>query len=308
MLHQSPSDLRPISIATGRRPFLWSAPRRTFPEFADPALTSIKSHMAGGLIAQTQPKGCGTTSGQPFARPPSRTLSTAGLTSAFLDADQSRWWRARISSPSYSAKREGMMGFPLARAALVAVQAGVNLSAAVADSIVPDAISYTYNRDETDDAQICEITLDMQNPATPELVEFTAFAGYDKSNESIAIGFIMMAAHQPLSEELQLLDLSAATFTSPIFRSVDHMDYEVHKDGGIMAATLDRVVARDFLQAFVGGDFELTLATAGSGSTWSYKISAAPPTEVQNSFARCLEELLRPSVSLLNEAGGPIAL
>ncbi|BCM20901.1 hypothetical protein [Mesorhizobium sp. J8] len=201
------------------------------------------------------------------------------------------------------------MKSPIARAVLVAGVAGIIPSAALADPIVPDAVSYAYNFDETNDAKICEITLDMQNPATPELVEFTAFAGYDKSNASVAIGFItMMAAHQPMSEELQLLDLSAATFTSHTFRSADDMDYEVHKDGGIMAATLDRVVARNFLQAFVGGDFELTLATAGSGSTWSYKISAAPPAEVQNGFAKCLEGLLRPSVSLLDGADGLLAL
>ncbi|RWB73033.1 MAG: hypothetical protein EOQ50_18930 [Mesorhizobium sp.] len=203
-------------------------------------------------------------------------------------------------------EKGGMVRSLFARAALIAGLAGINMPVAVAGTIVPDAIGYTYNLDETDDAKICEITLDMQNPATPELVEFTAFAGYDKSNASVAIGFITMAAHQPLSEELQLLDLSAATFTFHTFRSADDMDYEVHKDGGIMAATLDRVVASNFLQAFVGGDFELTLATAGS--TWSYKISAAPPAEVQNGFAKCLEELLRSSVSLLDEAGGYIAL
>ncbi|RWM22788.1 hypothetical protein [Mesorhizobium sp.] len=194
-----------------------------------------------------------------------------------------------------------------ARAALIAGLAGVNVSAVVADAIVPDVIGYTYNLDETDDAKICEIILDMQNPTTPELVEFTAFAGYDKSNASVAIGFITMAAHQPLSEELQLLDLSAATFTSRTFRSADDMDYEVHKDGGIMAATLDRVVASNFLQAFVGGDFELTLAIAAS-ATSSYRISTAPPAEVQNGFAKCLEELLRPSVSLLHGADDVIAL
>lgn len=201
------------------------------------------------------------------------------------------------------------MRFLFASAALIAILAGVNASAAVAETIVPEAISYTYNLDETDDAKICEITLDMQNPTAPELVEFTAFAGYDKSNESVAIGFITMAAHQPLSEELQLLDLSAATFTSPTFQSADDMDYEVHKDGGIMAATLDQVVASSFLRAFIGGDFELTLATAGPQSTKSsYRISTAPPAEVQNGFAKCLEELLRPSVSLLHGADDLTAL
>lgn len=206
-------------------------------------------------------------------------------------------------------EREGMMRSLFARAALIAGLAGMNMPVAVAGTIVPDAIGYTYNLDETDDAKICEIILDMQNPATPELVEFTAFAGYDKSNESVAIGFITMAAHQPLSEELQLLDLSAATFTSPTFRSVNDMDYEVHKDGGIMAATLDRVAASNFLQAFIGGDFELTLATAGPQSTnFSYKIYTAPPAEVQNGFARCLEDLLRPSLSLLHGADDLTAL
>lgn len=202
-----------------------------------------------------------------------------------------------------------MMRSLFARAALIAGLAGMNMPVAVAGTIVPDAIGYTYNLDETDDAKICEIILDMQNPATPELVEFTAFAGYDKSNASVAIGFITMAVHQPLSEELQLLDLSAATFTSHTFRSADDMDYEVHKDGGIMAATLDRVVASNFLQAFVGGDFELTLATAGAaGATSSYRISTAPPAEVQNGFTKCLEELLRPSVSLLHGADDLTAL
>lgn len=111
-----------------------------------------------------------------------------------------------------------------------------------------------------------------------------------------------MAAQEPLSQELQLLDLSGAAFTSPTFRSVD-MDPEVHKDGGIMAMTLERLVASSSLQAFIGDDFELTLAKAGPQSARSsYGICMAPRAEVQNGFAKCLEELLRPSVSLLHGA------
>lgn len=196
----------------------------------------------------------------------------------------------------------------IARAAIVGGLAGVSMSAAVADAVIPDATSYTYNLAETDDAKVCEIRLDAQNLTTPELVEFTAFAGYDKINETLVTGFITMAAHQPTSGKLQLLDLSGAAFVSHTFRSANDMDYEVHKDGGVMVATVNRVVATKFLLAFVGGDFELTLATAGSESEWSYKISAPPPAEVQNSFAKCLEELLRPSVSLRGGAEDLVAL
>ncbi|MGB3390425.1 MAG: hypothetical protein WBA88_20875 [Pseudaminobacter sp.] len=171
---------------------------------------------------------------------------------------------------------------------------------ATADLITPKSIVYAYDREENAEAKLCEIRLDVESPTSPELVEFTAFAGYGKLDDSIAIGFIAMAAEQVSPDEFALVEISQATFTSQTFRSAEDMDYEVYNDSGVMSATLDAVAAGNFLRAFVGGDFVLTLAIAESeGTKLSYRISEGPAADIQDRFAICLEQLIPRAVSRL---------
>jgi hypothetical protein len=184
--------------------------------------------------------------------------------------------------------------------ALLGSLVGLSTPGATADIITPKSIMYTFGRDENAEAKLCEIILDVESPISPELVEFTAFAGYGKSDDSIAVGFITMAAKQVSSDEFALVEISEATFTSQTFRSADDMDYEVQKDGSVMSATLDAAAAGDFLRAFVGGDFVLTLAIAEpEGTKLSYRIAEGPPADIQDGFAMCLEQLIPRAISRL---------
>ena len=185
-------------------------------------------------------------------------------------------------------------------AALLGSLLGLTTPGATADLITPKSIVYAYGREENAEAKLCEIRLDFKSPTSPELVEFTAFAGYGKSDDSIAVGFIAMAAEQVSPDELALVKISQATFASQTFRSAEYMDYEVHKDGGVMSATLDPTAAGDFLRAFISGDFVLTLAIAEpEGTKLSYRISEGPAADIQDRFAICLEQLIPHAVSRL---------
>ena len=181
----------------------------------------------------------------------------------------------------------------LSYAALLSSFVGLTTPDATADLITPKSIVYAYDREENAEAKLCEIILGVESPTSPELVEFTAFASYGKSDDSTAVGFIAMAAEQVSPDEFALVEISEATFASQAFRSAEDMDYEVHKDGAVMSATLDAATAGDFLRAFVGGDFVLTLAIAeAEGTKLSYRISEGPEADIQEGFAMCLEQLI----------------
>lgn len=189
------------------------------------------------------------------------------------------------------------------RVALCAALMGAGPSNAMAKVISPNSVTYTYNVDENGEEKLCEMVLDLESTVSPEMVEFTAFAGYSKSDDSIAVGFIAMAATRAKSGEVALVPLSDAAFATETFRSRREMDYAIREDGAVLAATVKDAVAGDFLRAFAGGDFKLTLYIAGrTATTVSYGITEGPTAGVQDSFGACLDQLVPRAVARLRRS------
>jgi len=199
----------------------------------------------------------------------------------------------------FSHKKRTSMNSTLRVITLAALLLGFGRDGAFADVIVPDDIAYASRIDENGQAKICEIVLTITNSSPPERVDFTTFAGYDKLENAAAVGFLMGAAKQSDSGELELVPISSGAFNSATFNSPDEMDHEVSGDGTIMAATADSLAADRFLESVGEGDFYLTLASDEPEiRDWTYKIASRPPADVQQSFATCLEKLLPSTVSL----------
>lgn len=183
---------------------------------------------------------------------------------------------------------------------LSAVLMGMGVGNTVAEALTPSGITYTYNLEENVQTKLCEIILDLESSTAPEFIEFTAFAGYGKSDKTVAVGFIAVAAKLTGADELSQIPLSDAAFVSKTFRSKDRMDYEVHRNGSFMAATDNRATAGEFLRAFFTGGFKVGLeSTEPKTSSFSYGISEGPPAEIQDRFGTCIEHLIPHVVSSL---------
>ncbi|MDZ5454474.1 hypothetical protein [Labrys sp. ZIDIC5] len=163
---------------------------------------------------------------------------------------------------------------------------------AFSDTIRPDKSAYSYNFEENDDLLLCEITLNLANPITPQFVAVTAFAGLSKSDGSLAVGFITSAAKRAPSGELALVRISTISLRSRLFTSSKQMGHVISNDAGLMVATLEGAVAQAFFQAFTDGNFKLILTLSGSKSTAHTIIISQPPSEeIKDKFTKCLDNL-----------------
>ena len=171
--------------------------------------------------------------------------------------------------------------------------------------IAPLLVEYSNSTEETGSAKICEIIATLTNPGPPERVTVSTFAGYDKSEAAIAVGFMVGAAKQSPAGDLDVFDVTSAAFVSDSFNTADELDHEVsgEGDGLFMAATADAEVANRLLKAVVAGGFYLALSgDEPDVADRIYKVKGAPPAEVRQRFARCLDEL-EPGIVSLRHAG-----
>jgi hypothetical protein len=169
---------------------------------------------------------------------------------------------------------------------------------AIAEAIVPANVQYASSVDENGQAKICQIVATITNAVPPERVDFTAFAGYDKLEGAVAVGFLAGAAKRSPSGEFELVAVASAAFNSTMFNSADELDHEISGDGTVMAATADGPTADRFLRSVTTGDFYLTLSSDQPEiGDWTYEIADGPPDDVQQSFAACLQELVPGTVS-----------
>jgi hypothetical protein len=167
--------------------------------------------------------------------------------------------------------------------------------------IDPLSIEYSNSAEESNEAKICEMVAVLTNIGSPERVTISAFAGYDKVEAAIAVGFVVGAAKLSSDGDLEIIEVTSAAFTSDSFNSADELDHEVsgEGDGLFMAATAEGQVANRFLRSVAAGGFYLTLSGDDPEvSDWTYKVKNGPPTEVRERFARCLDELEPGTVSL----------
>ena len=164
---------------------------------------------------------------------------------------------------------------------------------ASADSVVPTSTNYANYVRESDQAKVCGINLEIENPAPPERVKFAVFADYDKSENAVAIGFRIGASRRSAAGSFKPIKIAGCTFDSPTFNSADEMDLEVYDEAVFTAATSDRIAASRLLRAVAAGNFSINLLSDEQGEDeWTYKISVPPSAEVQFSFAHCLEGIM----------------
>ena len=135
----------------------------------------------------------------------------------------------------------------------------------------------------------------------PEYVTISVFAGFDKNEAAIAVGFMVGASMQAHRVDPDIVDLASAAIVSDSFNSADELDHGIsgEGDGLFMAATADAGTANRLLEAVTARGFYLTLSTNEPDiSDWTYKVTSGAPTDAKERFTQCLAELEPGIVSL----------
>ena len=159
-------------------------------------------------------------------------------------------------------------------------------------TIFPTGVAYSNWSEESEEAKVCEIILDVSNPPSREVVKFIALAGYNKFDGTVLAGFLMAAADLTADSKYQIVRISDAAFSARTFSSLGHLDYEVYDDGTVMATTRDSRLAMAFINAFFSGTYELRFARSDSDTELrTYKIASAPGELVVGNFTQCLDHL-----------------
>jgi hypothetical protein len=168
----------------------------------------------------------------------------------------------------------------------------LGMNQAAGSTIFPTEVVYSNWTDESGEARVCEIVLDVTNPPSREAVKFITIAGYNKFDGTILAGFLMAAADITTTDEYQIARISDAAFSSRTFNSTGHLDYENYDDGTVMATTQDPLVATAFIQAVISGTYELRFARPESNAEMrTYKIASAPGESVVSNFRHCMDQL-----------------
>ena len=103
-------------------------------------------------------------------------------------------------------------------------------SQALGSTIFPTGVVYSNWTDESEDAKVCEIVVDVTNPPSREVVKFITLAGYNKFSGTILAGFLMGAADITTAVRLIIVQISDAAFSSRTFASLSHLDSEIYDD------------------------------------------------------------------------------
>ncbi|KQU85700.1 hypothetical protein ASD99_04975 [Mesorhizobium sp. Root695] len=168
----------------------------------------------------------------------------------------------------------------------------LGINQAAGSTIFPTGVVYSNWTDESEEAKVCEIVLDVSNPPSREVVKFIALAGYNKFDGTVLAGFLMAAADITTADKYQIARISGAAFSSRTFNSLGHLDYEIYDDGTVMATTQDPLLATTFINAVIFGTYELRFARPDSNAEMrTYKIASAPGEPVTSNFTHCMDHL-----------------
>lgn len=174
----------------------------------------------------------------------------------------------------------------------LAALAVLGINQAAGSTIFPTGVLYSNWSEETEEAKVCEIILDVSNPPSREVVKFITLAGYNKFDGTVLAGFLMAAADLTADGTYQIVQISDAAFGSRTFSSLGHFDYEIYDDGTVMATTQDPLLATAFINAVFSGTYELRFARSESFAEMrTYKIGSAPGEPVTSNFTHCLDLL-----------------
>ncbi|RUV47197.1 MAG: hypothetical protein EOQ86_05945 [Mesorhizobium sp.] len=171
----------------------------------------------------------------------------------------------------------------------ISVLVTLGISQATGATILPTQVVYSNWTEETEEARICEIILDVSNPPSREVVKFIMLAGYNKFDSEVLAGFLMAAADIMTIDKFEIVQISDAAFNSGAFSSLGQLGYEIYDDGTVMATTDDPQIATPFISAVLAGDYELSFSRPEPGAgARTYKIIPAPPDAVTSNFIDCM--------------------
>jgi hypothetical protein len=174
----------------------------------------------------------------------------------------------------------------------LAALAALGVHHATGSTIFPTGVVYSNWTEETAEAKVCEIILDVSNPPSREVVKFVALASYNKFGGTVLAGFLMAAADLTANGGFRIAQISDAAMSSRTFSSLGHLDYEIYDDGTVMATTQDPRLAMAFINAVLSGTYELRFTRSEShAEVRTYKIASAPGEPVAGNFTHCLDLL-----------------
>ncbi|TJW71960.1 MAG: hypothetical protein E5X43_32765, partial [Mesorhizobium sp.] len=84
----------------------------------------------------------------------------------------------------------------------------LGISQATGATILPTQVVYSNWTEETEEARICEIILDVSNPPSREVVKFIMLAGYNKFDSEVLAGFLMAAADIMTIDKFEIVQIS----------------------------------------------------------------------------------------------------
>ncbi len=101
--------------------------------------------------------------------------------------------------------------------------------------ISPLSIDYSNSRRKR--TKVCGIVASLTNPGPPEQVTLTIFAGYDKIDKAIAVGFLVNATKISLAGNFDPIDIANSAVISDSFNSNDGIGYAISAPETFMAMT-----------------------------------------------------------------------
>ncbi|TIT27252.1 MAG: hypothetical protein E5W86_09900 [Mesorhizobium sp.] len=174
----------------------------------------------------------------------------------------------------------------------LAALAAPGMTHASGSTIFPTEVVYGKRTEETEEARVCEIILDVSSPPSRELVKFITLGGYTKADGAVLAGFLMGVADIVAVERADLAQIANANFNSATFSSLGQLNYETYDDGTIMATTQNAEFAAPFLNAVLAGNYELSFSRSEPGAEMrTYKILPAPSETIADNFIRCMDGL-----------------
>jgi len=88
---------------------------------------------------------------------------------------------------------------------------------AAGSTIFPTGVVYSNWTNESEEAKVCEIVLDVSNPPSREFVKFITLAGYHKFDGTVLAGFLMATIVIMTDGNYQRVQISDAAFNSRTF-------------------------------------------------------------------------------------------
>ncbi len=176
---------------------------------------------------------------------------------------------------------------------------------AFAEPITPSKIAYHAKTNENNKAKVCQLILDFTSPLNPEVVEFAALVGWEKTNQLVVTAFtvaVLDVSSDAKNKPAQFAKLASVGFSAEKFNSAGLVQ-QPSSDRSVWVWT-DHDNTLAFMEAFIGGNFQVIFTREKHESPHVYQIQTGPSEDVQREFAACIASLAPKLSERGNGAGG----